>query len=165
MVFMRFVLSSIFGLNIFISIGSIISSIIWISYNDAYIITSQFGLYICVAFISLLLSLLYLILRYNCHKSEQVLNNMACLVSFFLTILWMVASICITLLTSNCFKIRLQNDKNICTGAIFNIVSGFIELCLWISILWITIKRLLERYKREPALEAQASNEISRNEI
>lgn len=161
---MKYILSSIFSVNIFISIGSIISSIIWISYNDIYITTSQFGLYLCVAFISLLLSSLYLILRYNCNRSEEILNNIACLASFFVTILWMVASICITLLTSNCFSTRIKSDQNICGGAIFNILSGFIELCLWISILWITIKRLLERYKRIPALEAQASHEISRNE-
>lgn len=160
---MKYILSSIFGVNIFISFGSIVSSIIWISYNDSYITTSQFGLYLCVAFISLLLSCLYLTLRYNCNKSEQILNNLICLASFFVTILWMVASICMTLLANNCFNTRVQNNQQVCSGAIFNILSGFIELCLWVSILWITLFRLLEKYKREPALEAQASEEIARN--
>jgi hypothetical protein len=162
---MNYILSSIFGINIIISIGSIISSIIWITYNNSYIITSQFGLYLCVAFISLLVSCLYIILRYNYHKSEILLNNIACIVSFVVAILWLMASICITLLTNDCFKIRFNDNKNVCIGAIVNILTGFIELCLWIAILWITVKRLLDRYKRIPALEAQASYEISRNEI
>lgn len=160
---MKYILSSIFGVNIFIAIGSISSSIIWINKNDSYITSSQFGLYLCVAFISLLLSSLYLTLRYNCHKSEEILNNVACLVSFFVTILWTAASICITLLTNNCFSIKVKEDQNICTGSIFNIIFGFIEVGLWLSILWITMKRLIDRYNNYPALEAQASDEISRN--
>ena len=109
-------------------------------------------------------------LRYSCNKGENILNNLACIISFFLTILCMTASICITLLTKDCLNIRASkevdikttNFKGICSGAVVNIVFGFISLCIWFSILWITMKRLLERNKRLPALEAQASDAISR---
>ncbi len=150
--------------------GSIVSSSIWINYNDSYITTSQFGFYLCVAFVSVLMSILYITLRYSCSKGEKILNNLTCIISFFLTILWMIASICITLLTKDCLKIRASeevyvnntNFKGICSGTVVNIVFGFISLCIWFSILLITMKRLLESNKRLPALEAQASNEISR---
>ena len=50
--------------NILISIGSIVSSgSVWINYNDSYITTSQFGFYLCVVFVSALMSILYIILR------------------------------------------------------------------------------------------------------
>lgn len=162
---MKYILSSLFAINIVISISSISSSIVLINNNDSYITSSQFGLYLCVAFISFLLSSLYLTLRYNCNKSEQILNNIACLASFFVTVLWTAASICITLLTYNCFNIKIKSDQNICTSAMFNITFGFIEVCLWLSILWITMKRLIDSYNNYPALEAQASDEISRHEF
>lgn len=167
---MKYILSSLFWVNIVVSIGSIISSSIWINYNDSYITTSQFGFYLCIVFVSALMSILYITLRYSCNKCESILNDLACIISFFLTILCMTASVCITLLTKDCLNIRenkevatqTTNYKGICNGAIVNVVFGFISLCIWFSILWITMKRLLERSKRLPALEAQASNAIAR---
>lgn len=159
---MKYILSSLFVVNIVVSIGSIISSSIWINYNDSYITTTQFGFYLCVAFVSALMSVLYITLRYSCNKCESILNDLACIISFFLTVLCMTASICITLLTKDCLNIRASKDKGICSGAVVNIVFGFISLGIWFSILWITMKRLLERSKRLPALEAQASDAISR---
>jgi hypothetical protein len=154
---MKYILSSLFGINIFISLICIISNGIWIHYNDIYITTSQFGFYLSVSFISLLLSILYLTLRYNCNKNEIILNNVAFLLSFFMTILWMAASICITLLTKDCLQKGYE-----CRGTIVNISFGFINLFIWVSILWITLYRFLNITKRYPALEAQASDEISR---
>lgn len=158
---MKYILSPLFMFNILISIGSIVSSgSVWINYNDSYITTSQFGFYLCVVFVSALMSILYIILRVFCNKDKNILNNLACVISFFLTILCMIASICITLLTNDCLNIRGNKDE--CRGAVANIVFGFISLCIWFSILWITMKRLLERSKRLPALEAQACDEIAR---
>ncbi len=154
---MKYILSSLFGFNTIISLICIISNSIWIHYNENYIVTSQFGFYLCVSFVSALLSFLYLTLRYNCNKNEIVLNNVACLLAFLMTILWMTASICITLLTKDCLQKGYE-----CRGTVINISFGFIDLFVWIGILWITLYRFLNITKRYPALEAQASDEISR---
>ena len=154
---MKYILSSLFIINTIISLICIISNSIWIHYNDIYITTSQFGFYLCVSFISTLLSILYLTLRYNCNKDEILLNNITVLFAFFMTILWMAASICITLLTKDCLQKGYE-----CRGTVINISFGFIDLFIWIGILWITFHRLLHIMKRYPALEAQASDEISR---
>ena len=154
---MKYRLTSLFITNTIISLVCIISNSIWIHYNDTYITTSQFGFYLCVSFISSLLSILYLTLRYNFNKNENVLNSIAGILSFFMTILWMAASICITLLTKDCLQKGYE-----CRGTIINISFGFFDLFVWIGILWITFNRFLNITKRYPALEAQASDEISR---
>lgn len=155
---MKYILSTLFIINTLISLVCIISSIIWIQYNENYIDTSQFGFYLCVTFISIFLSILYLTLRYNCNKNIVILNNVASCLSIGMTILWLAACVCMTLLTREC----LLSKTNNCTTSIINISFGFLELLIWLSILWITCKRSLDIYTRYPALEAQASDEISR---
>lgn len=154
---MKYILSSLFIINTIISLICIISNSIWIHYNDIYITTSQFGFYLCVSFISTLLSILYLTLRYNSNKEEILLNNITVLFAFFMTILWMAASICITLLTKDCLQKGYE-----CRGTVINISFGFIDLFIWFGILWIAFNRFLIITKRYPALEAQASDEIAR---
>lgn len=155
---MKYILSSLFLINTLLSLTCIISSIIWLHYNENYINTSQFGFYFCVTCISILLSALYLTLRYNCNNKINILNYGVLFLSIVMVILWLAASICMSLLTRECLLIK----TNSCTVSIINISLGFIELIIWYSILWISCKRSLDIYTRYPALEAQASDEISR---
>jgi len=157
---MKYILQSLFCINLCISIGCIINNGFWINYNDMYIKTSQFGFYLCVTCISILFNILLIILKYNYHKSEQILNNLICLFSFLLVILWTAASITITLLVT---FVQIHEFSQTFIHIIANSVLGFINVCIWFVIFCITIVQFINVYKKEPALEAQASDEISRH--
>lgn len=161
---MKYILSSLFGINILLSVSASISGTIWVHNNGNYITTSQFAFYLCVSFISTIVGIIYLCIKhtdtFTIFNYSEVINNIACLCSFIITLLWVAASICIALLTKDCLNIKF-NEKDICSGATANIVLGISLLFVWLSILWISLKRLLRLYRRTPALEAQASHEIS----
>ena len=163
---MKYIISSLFASSIFLSISAGVSGIVWIYYNGNYIKTSQFAFYLTICFISTFVSCIYLFLKHSkqfaISRYSESINNVACVFSFIITLLWVAASICISLLTKDCLDIKTLN-AGICSGATVNIVLSFLSLFIWFSILWISIKRLLDAYKRIPALEAQASHEISNN--
>ena len=157
---MKYIISSLFIASILLSLSAGISGIIWIYYNGSYIKTSQFAFYLSICFISTFVSSIYLFIKhsnqFSISRYTESINNVACIFSFIITLLWVSASICISLLTKDCLNIRTSNI-DICSGATINIILSFISLFIWFSILWISIKRLLEAYRRVPALEAQAS--------
>jgi hypothetical protein len=157
---MKYLVSGLFTSSILLSLSAGISGIIWIYYNGTYIKTSQFAFYLSICFISTFVSSIYLFIKHSnkftiSQYSESV-NNIACLCSFIITLLWVAASICISLLTKDCLNIKTLN-ADVCSGATVNIVLSFVSLFIWFAILWISIKRLLDSYKWVPALEAQAS--------
>lgn len=157
---MKYIVSSLFAASILVSLSAGISGIVWIHYNGTYIKTSQFAFYLSICFMSTFVSSCYLFIKHS-HKFTisqytESINNMACVFSFIITLLWVSASICISLLTKDCLDIK-TSDIDICSGATVNIILAFMSLIIWFAILWISIKRLLEAYRRVPALEAQAS--------
>lgn len=157
---MKYLVSSLFTSSIVLSLSSGISGIVWIHYNGVYIKTSQFAFYLSICFISAFVSCIYLFVKHSnkfaISRYSESINNIACLCSFVITLLWVAASICISLLTKDCLNIKTLN-VDVCSGATINIVLSFVSLFIWFAILWISIKRLLDAYKRIPALEAQAA--------
>lgn len=166
----KYMLSTLLTINIVISIICIIYNS-WNYYKDYYITMKYMGgillypieywLYVYMSFFSSLVSIIYLTLRYKLNINKQILNNVLCIISFILMISWLVIFICIILFTNYCNN----NYKDRCDGGIINIVIGLISLYIWVFILYITSKRILKSNERYPALEAQASIEISRNNM
>lgn len=157
---MKYLLSSLFSINIVLSLAAGIFGSIWVN-ND--IETSQIAFYLSISFTSMFVGCVYLIIKNKCSVNRNIdtsryLNFIACLSSFIITILWIAVSICISLITKDCLNINTLND--ICTGATVNIILSVLSLLVWFSILWISLYRLLNMYRRFPALEAQACDEI-----
>jgi hypothetical protein len=170
----KYILSLLLSVNIIISLISIIYNV-WNYYKESesmnctrnmlcteeVLYSSQNLMYLYIPVVSTLISILYLTLRYNFNINKHILNNVICIISFILTILWIVIFIYIILYTKECLNLNVSVYK--CEGGIINIVIGLISLCIWFSILYITSKRLLKPNERYPAVEAQASNEMFRS--
>lgn len=161
---MKYLLSGLFLLNTIICSIIIISSILIIHHNIIYSSNNATILYLCIGFISFTLDVFYLSIKhipsFELHFNKNIINSFTCFFSFILAIIWLVSSIYMSIISKECIN---NFGSQICIHYIVNTICGFILMLIWILFICITLKRLSNLYKKSPALEAQASDEISRN--